>query len=444
MNSPKRIAVIGAGVAGLSAAYALKDAAELVIYEKEGRLGGHAHTVVVDYDGRPVSVDTGFIVFNAVNYPNLCALFAALGVESFETDMSFGFSTPGGVEWCSSLLGFFAQKRNALSPRFLGMLSDILRFNTQAPADLRAGRAEGVALGDYLDQRGFGEAFRRLYLLPMGAAIWSTTERSFLGHPAAAVIRFFENHRLTEVKRNRWRTVRGGSKAYVDALATALGPRVALRRGAAGVLRRPDGVLVRDERGRVERFDEVVLACHSDQALALLEDPSPEEDALLGAIRFSRNRVVLHRDQSAMPQRRAAWAAWNYQLPPGGEAAQVTYDMNRLQAISSETPLYVTLNPVAEPDPALTFASYRYDHPQFDSAALAAQRIFNSIQGVRRTWFAGAWLGYGFHEDGCRAGLRVGLKLGGRIPWAFAEGDVSGGPWGAARETPADARAAVS
>jgi len=426
----KSVAVIGAGISGLGAAWALRDAHDVTLFEKRERLGGHANTVDIDYDGTPIAVDTGFIVYNPLNYPNLIALFDHLGVPSKQTDMSFGFSLGGDVEWCSNGLGgIFAQKRNLARPSFIAMLRDLLRFNRQAPADLEAGHLRGITLGAYLALRGFGDRFLRNYLLPMGAAIWSATEDDMRDYPAESFIRFFRNHRLMNLDRPQWRTVEGGSRAYVQRIAADLEGRVRLADPAKAVRRVPSGAEVLTADGW-QHFDEVILACHSDQARALLTDMDDDEAALLGAIRYSPNTAILHRDPSLMPSRRAAHAAWNYVRDDAGSSPCVTYDMNRLQGIDRRYPLYVTLNPDRKPDPSLTFGEFQYDHPQFTTAAMAAQRTFNRIQGPRHTWFAGAWLGYGFHEDGLRSGLRIALRLGGQIPWDFAEGDVDGGQWG--------------
>ena len=428
-----RIAVVGAGVAGLGAAWALRDVHDVTLFEAEDRLGGHANTVTIDHDGRPIDVDTGFIVFNTLNYPNLTALFEHLGVDSFRSDMSFGFSLGPELEWCSNgLKGLFAQPANLFRPRFLGMLREILRFNRVAPRDLEAGALRGLALGDYLDQAGFGARFRENYLLARGAAIWSSTEADMAAYPAEAFVRFFKNHRLMNMKRPKWRTVVGGSRVYIRRIAQDLeAAGVEYASGARSVRRIGDGVEITDAEGRTRRFDEVIHACHSDQALRLLADADYDERELLGAIPYAPNEAVLHRDQSLLPRREAARAAWCYLREGDRENAAVTYDMNRLQGIDPACPLFVTLNPSRQPEPGLTFARFEYDHPQFTAAGMAAQRIFNRVQGVRNTWFAGAWLGYGFHEDGLRSGLRAALKLGGRIPWDFVEGDIDGGAFGA-------------
>jgi predicted NAD/FAD-binding protein len=423
-----KVAVIGSGVSGLGAAYALRHTHKVALYEKDDRLGGHANTVTIDYEGARIDVDTGFIVFNDRNYPNLVGLLEALGVASLETDMSFAFAG-GGVEWSSNFPhGVFAQKRNLASPRFLRMLADINRFNRQAHIDLASGAVEDLTLGGYLRLRGYGAAFERNYLLPMGAAIWSTCEMGVSAAPAESFLRFFANHSLLQMVQPSWRTIKGGSRTYVDRIAALLGDRVRLETGVARVRRLASGVEVTDERGGRDVFDHVILASHSDQALAMLADADIEERQFLGAIRYAPNRAYLHRDTRLMPRRRAAWGSWNYQTSaatggPGG----VTYWMNRLQGIDAKTPLFVSLNPAQAPDPALTFEVFDYDHPQFDTPSLASQRQFNRIQGRGGVWYAGAWLGYGFHEDGLTAGLRAALALGGKVPWAFVDHRIPGG-----------------
>ena len=430
-----KVAVIGAGVSGLGAAYALKDSHDLTLYEKDARLGGHANTVRIDYDGRAIDVDTGFIVYNARNYPNLVGLLDTLGVESRETDMSFAFACKR-LEWSSNFpRGVFAQKRNLINPRFLRMLADIRRFNDTALDDLDAGRLADLTLSGYLRLRGFGAAFETNYLLPMGAAIWSTSERGIGDVPAESFVRFFSNHNLLQMVQPTWRTVKGGSRQYVDRLGEPLGERV--RAGAARVRRLArGGVEVTGVDSEVEHFDQVILACHSDQALALLDDPDLEERAFLGAIRYCPNRAYLHRDTSLMPRRRNAWGSWNYLLDPKThEPGGVTYWMNSLQAIDPAYPVFVSLNPTAEPDPRLTFGAFDYDHPQFDTPSLAAQRRFSRIQGRGGVWYAGAWLGFGFHEDGLTAGLRVAIALGGSTPWRFVDHRIEGGPLAPQAET---------
>jgi len=427
-----KVAVIGAGVTGLGAAYALKDKADVVLYEKDARLGGHANTVTIDYDGTPVDVDTGFIVYNARNYPNLVGLFDAIGVDSAQTDMSFAFAC-ANLQWSSNFpRGVFAQKRNLVSLKFMRMLSDIRRFNQTAMDDLNGGRLSDLTLGGYLRLRGFCEGFETNYLLPMGAAIWSTDPASIREAPAESFIRFFANHSLLQMVQPKWRTVRGGSRIYVDKLAALLGDRVRAGHGVRSVSRGPDGVTVVDSFGNADHFDQVIFACHSDQARGLLADADCEERLFLGAIRYAPNRAYLHRDASLMPSRKAAWGSWNYLVGEAGEdMGGVTYWMNGLQGIDPAKPLFVSLNPKTAPDPDLTFGVYDYDHPQFDVASLAAQRQFHRVQGRGGVWYAGAWLGYGFHEDGLTAGLRVAMALGGQVPWEFVDHRIQGGPIGA-------------
>lgn len=414
-----RIAVIGGGVSGLGAAWALRDVHDVTVFEKNTRLGGHAHTSTIDYDGVQIDVDTGFIVYNDLNYPNLIALFDALGVETRESDMSFAVSDPEGFEWSSNgLPGLFAWKRNILNPAFLRMLSDIIRFSTNARRDLAARTIGAETLETYVKRLNLGRDFLDQYLMPMGAAIWSTPEREMLRYPALSFLRFFDNHRLLHASRPQWRTVVGGSRRYVDALARALGDRLRLAVPVLRVTRGDDGVFVTTAAGE-ERFDEVIFACHSDETLALLGDADPEERRLLDDVKYAPNTAWLHRDPNLMPRRASAWGAWNY-LRSGGEAGRVcvSYWMNVLQGIDKARPLFVTLNPETPPDPALTFGRFEYDHPQFNADALAAQHALQARQGERHTWFAGAWLGYGFHEDGLASGLEIALRLGGDVPWA--------------------------
>ena len=432
-----KVAIIGSGVSGLGAAYALKDAHDVTLFEKDDRLGGHANTVRIDYDGAAIDVDTGFIVYNPRNYPNLVGLLDALGVASLDTDMSFAFAG-GGREWSSNFpRGVFAQKRNLASPTFLGMLADINRFNRRAQADLAAGVVDDLTLGGYLRLRGFGKAFERHYLLPMGAAIWSTSEAGVAEAPAASFLRFFANHSLLQMIQPSWRTIAGGSQAYVAKLAALLGDRVRVGVGALRVNRLETGVAVVDDTGGRQVFDQVIFACHSDQALALLEDAATDERAFLGAVRYAPNTAYLHRDPALMPSRKAAWGSWNYLASAGGAPGGVTYWMNRLQHIDARKPLFVSLNPATPPDPALTFQVFAYDHPQFDTPSLASQRQFGRIQGRGGLWYAGAWLGHGFHEDGLTAGLRVAHALGGAVPWTFVDHRIPGGPLTAPAAAPA-------
>lgn len=418
-----RIAIVGAGISGLGAALALKDIHDVTLIEGAPRLGGHANTMTIDYDGAAIDVDTGFIVYNLENYPNLTALFAHLGVESTESDMSFALSDADGFEWSSNgLPGIFAWKRNLARPAFLGMLADIMRFSQRARADLAAGTVGAGSLGGYVGALNLGERFRRGYLLPMGAAIWSMPEAEMLDYPAETFLRFFNNHRLL-MQRNRpkWRTVTGGSRVYVEKAAAQLEGRIRVGDAVVGLSREDSGATLRYASGRTETYDHVLLACHSDEALAILGPAaSLQERTLLSAIRYAPNKAYLHRDLALMPKRKAAWASWNYLRvddKPSGEVC-VSYWMNLLQNIDRARPLFVTLNPPRPPSPGLCFAEIDYAHPQFNQAAIAAQKAMPSIQGVNRVSFAGAWMGYGFHEDGLSAGLAAAAQLGGRPPWS--------------------------
>ncbi len=425
-----KIAVIGTGISGLGAAWALSRRHNVTVYEKAARLGGHANTIDIEYNGLTISVDTGFIVYNEPNYPNLNALFDHLGVQSEESSMGFAFSThDNSVEWCSdSLMQIFAQGRNLIRPSFLTMLLSILRFNKVAVQDCAADQIQDLSLGEYLNKRSFGKSFRNQYLLPMGSAIWSTSSKDMLKFPARTFIQFFENHRLVAPLNQRpiWRTVSRGSREYVDKLGHAIRGDIRLNSEVVAVERGPRHVFVKSRDGHIDRYDHVVLACHSDQALALLDDASNAEVAVLGALRYAPNKAVVHRDTSLMPQNERIWSSWNYMSAPADETssspASVTYWMNRLQNIDQKYPLFVTLNPQREPDGDLTFAKFEYAHPQLDADALAAQTMLGDIQGLRHTWFCGAYCGYGFHEDGLSSGLAVAECLGARRPWARDNG----------------------
>ncbi|GLK84094.1 NAD(P)/FAD-dependent oxidoreductase [Ancylobacter defluvii] len=416
---PLRIAVIGAGISGLSAAWLLSKRHEVTLFEADGRLGGHANTVEVD----GVPVDTGFIVYNERTYPNLTALFDHLGVPTRLSDMSFAVSLDAGrLEYSGSgLRGLFAQPGNLLSPRFGAMLRDLMRFYRHAPRDLPDMGLD--SLDAYLDANNYGAAFRHDHLYPMAAAIWSTPAADVGRYPAAAFVRFCENHGLLQFAgRPAWRTVVGGSRRYVARLREQFRGRVATGRAIGAVRRVQGGVVVVDQTGARSHFDQVVIAAHADQALAMLEQPTEAERRLLGAFRYSQNEAVLHGDRRLMPRRRAAWSAWNYLADRrAGERLCVTYWMNRLQDIPEAKPLFVTLNPGAEPDPATIAYRVSYEHPLFDAEAMAAQARLWSLQGDGGLWFCGAYFGAGFHEDGLQAGLAVAEALGGqRRPWHVA------------------------
>jgi len=424
-SAGRRIAVVGSGISGLSCAWLLSQGHEVTLFEADDRIGGHSNTVDAPSPTQPVAVDTGFIVYNETNYPNLTALFEHLGVPTKAAHMSFAVSIDdGGFEYSSHGLGaLFAQKRNYASPRFWRMISDLLRFQKQAPRDLAELERSGETLDAYLVRGGYGDLFREAHLLPQAAAIWSCSMGQMADYPAASFVRFYMNHNLLKLDmKPTWRTVDGGSRSYVTRLAATFRGRTVTKAGVVGVLRGLDGAALRFDDGRLESFDAVVLATHSDQALKLLEAPSAEDRRLLGAIQYRPNRVILHRDTALMPKRRKAWAAWTH-LGYSARAGEggVTYWMNELQSLPGP-PLFVSLNPAKAPDPALVIGEWDYEHPVFDAAAVAAQSELWSLQGRRNVWFAGAWFGAGFHEDGLQAGLAVAEQLGGvRRPWSVAD-----------------------
>jgi predicted NAD/FAD-binding protein len=422
------IAVIGSGISGMSAAWLLSQRHDVTVYEQDSRLGGHTNTVEAPSPGGKgiTPVDTGFIVYNDRNYPNLVALFEHLRVPTKASEMSFAVSVDeGALEYGGSTFGqLFAQKSNVIRPRFWSMLNDLLRFYREAPSFKETGDTI-ASLGDYLDAGRYGRAFQDDHLLPMAAAIWSTPAGRVRDYPAAAMIRFCDNHGLLKVNgRPQWRTVDGGGREYVKRLTAAYADRVRLGRGARQVLRSAAGVTITDASGETARFDHAVLACHADQALAMLTDPSMEERALLGAFQYTRNETILHTDAALMPKRKAVWSSWNYsaRTGEGAEPPCVTYWMNRLQSIPEETPFFVTLNPVKRPRPDSLIRTELYEHPVFNEAAIRAQRKLWSLQGQRSSWFCGAYFGSGFHEDGLQAGLAVAEALGGvRRPWTVPD-----------------------
>jgi hypothetical protein len=412
----KRIAIIGSGISGLGAAYALKDTADITVYEAGDRAGGHAHTMDVDYNGTPLSVDVGFIVYNGLNYPNLIGFFDALGVETEASDMSFAVSNPDGYEWASTLNGIFAQRSNFFKPRFHKFWRTILKFNDLARAELAAGKIDDISLGFWLKKHGFNQDFLDNYILPMGGAIWSTPEAEMMDYPARSFFQFFENHRLMHKERPKWRTVSGGSRNYVSKVAELLDHRLRLNSPIASVKPFGDKVRVVETSGNSDLFDDVIIATHSDTALSILDENYEDARFLLGSVRYRPNDIYLHRDPSLMPKRKAAWASWNV-LKQDGPDICLTYWMNKLQNLPGEHSLFITLNPETPPAEHLTFARMEKAHPQFDAAAEAAVRALKRQQGKDRIWLAGAWMGSGFHEDGLKSGLSCALSLGGQVPW---------------------------
>lgn len=411
-----KVAIIGSGISGLSAAWALKDAADITVFEKRERIGGHSCTLDVDYDGTRIPVDVGFIVYNASNYPNLIELFKHLGVATQASDMSFAVSNPDGYEWASNPRGLFAWKRNLFKPAFHKFWRTILRFNDIAREELKTGKISDTTLGAWLDRHGFDESFRKNYILPMGAAIWSTPEDQMMSYPALSFFRFFDNHRLMHSERPKWRTVSGGSRNYVDRFREILGDRIKPSCPVATVSKFGEHILVKLENGDGELFDQVIMTSHSDQSHAMLDSTFEAQRRLLASVRYRSNKIYLHRDARLMPTRKAAWAAWNV-LRQEGEDVCLTYWMNILQGLPKDKPLFVTLNPDTPPAPDKTFQSFEFAHPQFDLAAEAAVRQIKRANGENGLWLAGAWMGSGFHEDGLKSGLEAALSIGGSVPW---------------------------
>lgn len=420
---PLRIAVAGSGISGLGAAWLLSQRHDVTLFERESRIGGHSNTVDAPTAAGPVAVDTGFIVYNPVSYPNLIALFEHLDVPTAVSAMSFAVSLDdGGYEYSGTgLSGLFGQPSNLFRPSHFRMIHDTLRFFRQARMMLARQPSTGQTLGDFLSANNYSDAFVTCHILPMAAAIWSTPTAQVLAFPVLAFMRFFDSHGLLQATNQpQWRTVAGGSRMYIDRLQHAMRGRVERGTAVRSITRGPDGVDIVHAKGH-ERFDACVVATHADEALALLADPDPAECALLGAFRYTTNLAVLHTDTGFMPRRRRLWSSWNYLGRGTGRhaALSVSYWMNNLQPLASGgTDLFVTLNPDREIARSHVIAAFDYTHPLFDQAALSAQRRLWTLQGQRRTWFCGSYFGYGFHEDGLQSGLAAAEAIGGvRRPW---------------------------
>ncbi len=417
----QRIAVVGSGISGLSAAWLLSKSHDVVIYEAEGRAGGHSNTIDVPGTG---PVDTGFIVYNNRNYPNLEAMFAHLGVDSIATEMSFAASLDNGdFEYCGEgLMGMLGQRRNAFRPRFWSLFRDLLRFYKEAPEVLDRPDMRGLTLDEYLRSNNYSQSFVEGHLLPMAAAIWSSKAQDIRSYPLLAFVRFFESHGLLQLReRPNWRTVKGGSRAYVQKLLSQFTGEIRLSTPVAKVTRDAKGVTVTDAQGQTDRFDKILIASHADQALNMLDTPSSLERDLLGAFQYTHNLAVVHKDASLMPRRRRVWCCWNY-MSNGTEDRDmlcVTYWMNALQNLKGQD-IFVTLNPNRTPEDEI--ARFDYTHPLFDSAAIHAQENLWRIQGVNNTFYAGAHFGRGFHEDGLQSGLAAAEEMGALArPWSLSQ-----------------------
>lgn len=415
----QKVAIVGAGISGLGAAWTLAEDHDVTVYEARPRVGGHSNTYTVPTADGPLPVDTGFIVYNEATYPHLTSLFALLDVPTQPSDMSFAFSLDREFEYGATARGM-AQLQNLGRRRYRSMIRDIVRFRREGEGLLAV--AADATIGDLLATKGYSDGFIDDYLLPMAGAIWSARSSEIRRYPAAAMLRFLANHGLIQiVGRPAWRTVTGGSIEYVRRLIAGFSDRIRTSTPVVSITRHDTHVDVVTNDGGWEEFDHVILATHSDQALRVLgDDASPEEHEALAAIRYEPNVAVLHSDPALMPRRRKVWSSWNAMVSSDDRedrVASVTYWMNRLQDIDQNHPMFVSLNPLVEPDPTLVHARFEYAHPQFDPGAVEAQHRLSALQGRRRTWFAGAYHGYGFHEDGLQSGLHVAAALGSPAPW---------------------------
>jgi len=413
----KTVAVIGSGISGMGAAYLLSKSHAVTLFEKNDVPGGHSRTKTVTFGEKTIPVDTGFIVFNYQTYPNLVGLFRHLGVAHEKSDMSFAFTTGGGAfEWgARNLNAVFGQRSNLLSADFYRMILDVRRFFKHAPACLT--RQDEPTLGELLEEMKLGASFRQRFIIPMGAAIWSCPAASMLDFPAKTFVRFFINHGLMSFGgQHQWYTVTGGSREYVKKITAPLAGHIRLSEPIRQLWKEGSKIAVKNHKDEVFYYDDVVLACHSDEALAMISDATPQEKAVLSSFAYQPNRAYLHSDPSFMPKRRACWASWNYHEGEPGQVS-LTYWMNLLQNIDEAYPLFVTLNPKTPPAPQLTHDSHLFHHPVFTSDAIAAQARIPEIQGKRGIWFAGAYQRYGFHEDGILSAVNVAQMMGASIPW---------------------------
>ena len=409
-----RLAIVGTGIAGLAAAHRLHPSHDITVFEAGDHIGGHTHTHNIELGGRNWAIDTGFIVFNDWTYPNFIALMNELGVESQTSSMSFSVRCEKtGLEYNGTTLNtLFAQRRNLFSPSFHRMIRDILRFNREAPGFLETGD-DHTRLGDYLTANRYRQEFQEHYIIPMGAAIWSAAPGDMLDFPARYFIRFFHNHGMLSVDdRPQWRVIRGGSRSYVEPLTAPFRERIHLNTPVVRIVRDEQGVTVQTTTGSEARFDAVVLACHSDQALAMLDEPTQVEREILGAIPYQENETILHTDASVLPRARRAWGAWNYHIPrEARDRVAVTYDMNILQGLEAPETFCVSLNYRDRIDPDRILKRLTYHHPAYTPAGIASQARHAEISGVNRTYYAGAYWGFGFHEDGVKSGLRVAEQI---------------------------------
>ncbi len=414
------IAIIGTGISGMGMAHLLYPKHDITVYEKSAEIGGHTRTRIVDYDGKKIPVDTGFIVFNERNYPNLVGLFKQLGVATHKSDMTFAATVDNGrFEWCArDLNGIFGQRRNLFNPRFYRMLRDVKRFNTHARQSVDAN--PDLTLAALVNMLGLGHGFLVNYLLPMGGAIWSCSPTTMLDFPAATFVRFFENHGLLSFSgQPQWYTVTGGSCEYMRRLTAPFADRIRTDCAAVNVRRENGSVHVRDCRGEERIYDRVVFASHADETLTMLRDATADERAILGAFTYQKNHAFLHKDITVMPRRKRCWASWVYRTDTAAAepAISVSYWMNLLQGIDDSKPLFVTLNPITPIAPEHIFDEHVFEHPVFTRAAMVAQARLPDIQGQQNSWFAGAYTRYGFHEDGLLSAVTVAQQMGETIPW---------------------------